>query len=76
MSNNPFVQKVNCHRLLASPLPSGLELFIADGVRCPSCSAALRCDPELLAPERVSPGKGATFRLDCPDCFRTVISVE
>jgi hypothetical protein len=57
------------NRLSASPLPSGHVFFLADGCRCPYCQTTLRCDPEPLA-------DGASFTLDCPSCFRTIVHCE
>jgi hypothetical protein len=57
------------NRLLATPLPSGVVFFLADGTRCPYCACELLCDPEPLA-------DGASFSLDCPACFRTIVRCE
>jgi hypothetical protein len=69
MLNKLTTSKVNYARLSAAPLPSGFVFYLADGMRCPSCDASLRCDPEVL-------DDGASFALDCHVCFRTIIRVE
>jgi hypothetical protein len=43
--------------------------YLADGMRCCRCDAKLRCDPEPLS-------DGASFTLDCPGCFLTILRVE
>jgi hypothetical protein len=68
MANTPR-NTSDLNRLSASPLPSGHIFFLADGSRCPYCATKLRCDPEPMA-------DGASFTLDCPGCFRTIVRYE
>jgi hypothetical protein len=60
---------VNVARMSASPLPNGCVFWLADRTQCPYCEHVLRCDPEPLA-------DGASFALDCPGCFKTIVRVE
>jgi len=56
-------------RMSATPLPDGSVFWLADGTRCPTCDAIVRCDPEPLA-------DGTSFQLICQSCHRDFLRRE